>query len=119
MKPNEPIENKTIQEASPALFAALSPLGHRVAFPPDIPFQAAQARDAEYNGTIGQITDGEGGAIGLEEMESALSGLSADDRNRALQVRTPLVPGGVHTLYQPGLGVHATRAIRSGSVPLL
>jgi hypothetical protein len=34
----------------------LSPLGRRAFFPPDIPFQAAQARGKTYNATIGQIT---------------------------------------------------------------
>src|SRR5688572_31950364 len=43
-----------------SLFELLSPLGRRAFFPPDIPFQAAQARGKTYNGTIGQITDGYG-----------------------------------------------------------
>ena len=73
-----------IREASPALHAALSPLGARAAFPQDIPFQAAEARATSYNGTIGQITDGRGAAVPPAPLASALSGLSAGDRNRAL-----------------------------------
>ncbi len=73
-----------IRAASPALAAALSPLGRRVAFPPGIPFQAAEARGAELNATIGQITDGRGSAVPLPPMAAALAGLPAEDRNRAL-----------------------------------
>jgi hypothetical protein len=36
--------NAAIEQGSPALAAALSPLGRRLVFPPGIPFQAAQAR---------------------------------------------------------------------------
>ena len=55
--------NEAIAAACPALFELLSPLGRRAFFPPDIPFQAAQARGKTYNGTIGQITDGYGQAV--------------------------------------------------------
>jgi len=66
------------------LLRALSPLGRRAYFPPDIPAQSAQARGKEINGTIGQITDGRGGAVPLPPLAEALSGLSAPDRNQAL-----------------------------------
>ncbi len=72
-----------IRAGSPALAAALSPLGRRVAFPPGIPFQAAEARGAELNATIGQITDGRGSAVPLPPMAAALGGLAPEDRNRA------------------------------------
>ncbi len=72
-----------IRDASPALAAALSPLGRRVAYPPGIPFQAAEARGAELNATIGQITDGRGSAVPLPPMAAALGGLAPEDRNRA------------------------------------
>ena len=77
-------ENAAIEAASPALAALLSPLGRRATFPPDIPFQAAAARGKAFNATIGQVTDGEGRALGLSPVEAALSGLSGEDRNRAL-----------------------------------
>ncbi|HEX6199411.1 MAG TPA: aminotransferase class I/II-fold pyridoxal phosphate-dependent enzyme [Thermoanaerobaculia bacterium] len=76
--------NAAIREASPALHEALSPLGRRALFPQDIPFQAAQARGRRYNGTIGQITDGRGGALALPSLSAALSGLPDEARNRAL-----------------------------------
>lgn len=78
------IANDAIREASPALVTALSPLGRRALFPPDIPFQAAQARGKAFNGTIGQITDGRGGAVPLPAVTAALSGLAPEARNRAL-----------------------------------
>lgn len=76
--------NAAIEAASPALFAALSPLGRRVFFPPDIPFQAAEARGKAYNATLGQITDGRGHAVGLPAIEAALGALPAGELDRAL-----------------------------------
>jgi aspartate/methionine/tyrosine aminotransferase len=93
---DEPTINDAIREASPSLHAALSPLGRRAVFPQDIPFQAAEARGKRYNGTIGQITDGRGGAVPLPPMAKALEGLGEDDRNRAL-------------LYSPVQGIGEVR----------
>lgn len=76
--------NAALREASPALFEALSPLGRRAFFPQDIPFQAAEARGKRFNGTIGQITDGRGGAVPLPAVARALEGLPEGSRNRAL-----------------------------------
>jgi aspartate/methionine/tyrosine aminotransferase len=76
--------NDSLEEGAPALFRALSPLGRRAYFPPDIPAQSAQARGKGINGTIGQITDGRGGAVPLPPLADALSGLSPEDRNQAL-----------------------------------
>ena len=76
--------NAPLEEGAPALLRALSPLGRRAYFPPDIPAQSAQARGKEINGTIGQITDGKGSAVPLPPLAEALSGLSAPDRNQAL-----------------------------------
>ncbi|MDX1503533.1 MAG: aminotransferase class I/II-fold pyridoxal phosphate-dependent enzyme [Thermoanaerobaculia bacterium] len=90
--------NSALREASPALFEALSPLGRRVAFPPDIPFQAAQARGVAYNGTIGQITDGRGGAVALPSIERALAGLGGEDLDRAV-------------LYSPVEGIPEARRL--------
>ncbi len=81
---NEPLERE-----APALFRALSPMGRRIFFPPDIPAQAAEAKGKEINGTIGQITDGKsgdgrGGAVRLPELVTAFGGLSDQDLNQAL-----------------------------------
>ena len=72
-----------IADASPALWAALSPLGRRAEFPPDIPFQAAEARGKRFNGTIGQVTDGAGRPLALPAIEGALA-LPDEARDRAL-----------------------------------
>jgi aspartate/methionine/tyrosine aminotransferase len=76
--------NEALERDTPALFRALSPLGHRIFFPPDIPSQAAEARGKGINGTIGQVTDGRGGAVRLSELVSAFGGLSEPDLSQAL-----------------------------------
>lgn len=75
--------NRQLEEASPALFRALAPLGRRAFFPRGIPFQAAEARGTELNGTIGQFTDGAGRAVILPSIEKTLA-LSDEDRSRAV-----------------------------------
>ncbi len=76
--------NALLEEDAPALFRALSPLGRRAYFPPDVPAQSAEARGKEINGTIGQITDGRGGAVPPPALAQAFSGLSAADLSQAL-----------------------------------
>lgn len=76
--------NRALADETPALSAALSPLGRRAVYPKGIPFQAAEARGKAYNATIGQITDGRGGAVPLPSMAAALGGLAPAERNRAL-----------------------------------
>lgn len=76
--------NRVLEHEAPALFASLSPLGRRVVFPPDIPFQAAEARGKAFNATIGQITDGAGGALALPSVAASLQPLDTHARNRAL-----------------------------------
>jgi aspartate/methionine/tyrosine aminotransferase len=76
--------NEALERDTPALFRALSPLGRRIFFPPDIPSQAAEARGKGINGTIGQVTDGRGGAVRLPELVSAFGGLSEPDLSQAL-----------------------------------
>lgn len=79
--------NAALERETPALFRALSPLGRRAFFPPDIPFQAGQARGKKLNGTIGQITDGHPGghpgAIRVSALAEAFR-LSQEDLDRAL-----------------------------------
>lgn len=70
--------------AVPALWAALSPLGRSLRLPANfLPQQTAEARGAAFNATIGQITDGRGGAVPLPSMAAVLSGLDPADRSRA------------------------------------
>jgi aspartate/methionine/tyrosine aminotransferase len=73
-----------IQAASGALWAALSTLGRKARVPENfLPQQTADARGKLWNATIGQITDGRGGALPLSPMAAALSGLGATRRNQA------------------------------------
>lgn len=76
--------NSLLQEGAPELFRALSPLGQRAFFPPDVPAQSAEARGKALNGTIGQITDGRGGAVPLPGLAATFAGLSSEDLSRAL-----------------------------------
>lgn len=76
--------DEVIQAASPALWAALSPLGRRAHQPAAfLPLQTAEARGKAFNATIGQITDGRGGAVPLPTMAAALAGLSPAERSQA------------------------------------
>lgn len=73
-----------IEAASPALWAALSPLGRKVRQPANfLPLQTAEARGKPFNATIGQITDGHGRAVPLPTMASALAGLGDAERSQA------------------------------------
>ena len=78
MPPSPPSStvNQAILEASPALDALLSDLGRAAEYPPDIPFQAAQARGVSLNATIGQITDGGGGILALPAVSEQLGDLA-------------------------------------------
>jgi aspartate/methionine/tyrosine aminotransferase len=76
--------NTPLERDVPALFRALSPLGRRAFFPPDIPSQAAEARGAGLNATTGQITDGRGGAVRLPALASAFGDLPGRDLDQAL-----------------------------------
>ena len=77
--------DQLLREASPALWAALSPLGRRLRMPANfLPQQTAEARGKRFNATIGQITDGHGTAVPLPSIAAALSGLPEAERSRAL-----------------------------------
>ena len=76
--------NNAIEQNAPEIWRCLSPLARASVYPPDIPFQAAQARGKRYNATIGQITDGAGKILALPLMADALGTLSEEERNRAL-----------------------------------
>jgi aspartate/methionine/tyrosine aminotransferase len=75
--------NQDVLAASPALHALLSDLGREAVYPPDIPFQAAQARGKRYNATIGQITDGHGHILAPPSLARQIESLDGD-RNAAL-----------------------------------
>ena len=88
--------NDDLEREAPATFRALSPLGRRVFYPPGIPHQAAEARGTTFNGTIGQITDGRGGALPLPSMSKVVR---FDDAQRASRA----------FLYSPVDGIPALR----------
>src|SRR5947209_15263420 len=76
--------DQAIATARPALWAALSPLGRQAQVPENfLPQQTAEARGKRWNATIGQITDGRGGALPLSPMAAALGGLAPALANQA------------------------------------
>ena len=87
--------NEILAQRAPAIHRLLSPLGRGAFFPPDIPFQAAEARGTRYNGTIGVFTDGAGHALPMPSM-SALTTFEGPDSDRAF-------------LYSPVLGIAEMR----------
>ena len=87
--------NAVVTEESPAVGALLSDLGRRAIYPPDIPFQAAEAKGAAFNATIGQITNGAGAVLSPASLAGRIA-LDDEARNRAL-------------LYSPVEGSEALR----------
>ena len=75
--------NRRLEDVDSPVLDCLSPLGRAAFYPRDIPFQAAEARGAEFNGTIGQITDGAGHVLALSALRNAIS-LPEDAANRGL-----------------------------------
>jgi aspartate/methionine/tyrosine aminotransferase len=85
--------NLQIESAWPAASAMLSNLGLRAAFPDGVPAQAQEANACELNGSIGQITDGNGNALPLPSLGKLFGDL---DRNSSF-------------LYPPQLGIRPLR----------
>ena len=85
--------NALLSETLPAAARCLSEVGRRVAFPRGIPAQSGEARGTEINATIGQITDGDDGALPLP----------------ALQSRIPALDPSIAFLYSPQDGQPALR----------
>jgi aspartate/methionine/tyrosine aminotransferase len=75
MHPSAPL-NSTLENDHPAAAACLSALGRRMFFPMGIPAQAAEAKSATINATIGQLTDGRGGSIPLPAIAEHLTNIS-------------------------------------------
>lgn len=71
--------NATLANTHGAAHACLSPMGRAARFPTGIPAQAGEARGAELQATIGQLTDGRGRAI----VPGALDSLARGDGSTA------------------------------------
>ena len=78
MHPSEPL-NRTLEAHHKAAAACLSATGRRMFFPMGIPAQASEAKSAEINATIGQLTDGHGRAMPLPAISDHLTGISLED----------------------------------------
>jgi aspartate/methionine/tyrosine aminotransferase len=70
--------NEVLRREAPAAFRCLSELGLRAAFPMGNPAQSAQARGTRLNATIGQVTDGRGGAVPIEAMRALVPALDPE-----------------------------------------
>ena len=64
--------NDVLRREHPAAFRTLSPLGRRACFPRGIVFQAAEARGARIDATIGQLTDGAGNALPVPSLGESI-----------------------------------------------
>lgn len=71
--------NQRLAEEHPAAFQCLSPLGRRLFFPQGVPVQAAEARNCQFNATIGQLLNDSGKASPLPSMSEAISGLTNEE----------------------------------------
>ncbi|MFT4625362.1 MAG: aspartate/methionine/tyrosine aminotransferase [Myxococcota bacterium] len=71
--------NQILSRDLPAAARALSPLGRAAAFPRGIPFQAAQAKSAAINATIGQLTTGAGAPMPLPQLARLVPELDPAD----------------------------------------
>ena len=78
MSPSEQL-NEVLCTHHKAAFACLSATGRRMFFPKGIPAQAAEAKTARINATIGQLTDGRGHALPLPAISDHLVGVSLED----------------------------------------
>ena len=93
MHPSEPL-NRILEAHHKAAASCLSATGRRMFFPMGIPAQASEAKSADINATIGQLTDGAGGAMPLPAISDHLTGISLEEA----------------TLYTPQGGNKALRA---------
>jgi len=74
--------NRILERDLPAAWRCLSPLGRDAAFPRGIVYQAGEARQANINATIGQVTDGRGTPLPLPAIGHGLDFL--DDKTAFL-----------------------------------
>lgn len=107
MHPSETL-NKTLEDQLPAAAACLSKLGRRMFFPMGIPAQAGEARSAKVNATIGQLTDGHGGAVALPAIADHL-------RDISIESTTLYSPQGGNTDLRAAWGKHLQK---QGSGPM-
>lgn len=68
-----------LEAHAPAAARCLSACGRAISYPRGIPAQAAEASGTRINATIGQVTDGRGGAMPMPLVEDLLGGISAED----------------------------------------
>ena len=72
MSPSDAL-NARLEAVRPSAAASLSAVGRRIYFPRGGPAQSAEARGCPINATIGQYTDGHGGAAALSAIRNGMS----------------------------------------------
>ncbi len=65
LSPRAQAQLLALEAHHPAVARALSRLGREISFPRGITSQAGEAKGTRINATIGQVTDGHGGALPL------------------------------------------------------
>lgn len=71
--------NERLARSHPVARRFLTSVGERLYFPNGIPSQAAEAKGAKLNATIGQITDGHGSPLPLGAMRRLTQGVDPKD----------------------------------------
>lgn len=71
--------NVAIERHHPAAAACLSALGRAIFYPRGVAAQAQEAKGTRINATIGQLTDGQGGALTLPVMSRHLLALTDEE----------------------------------------
>ena len=120
MHPSEPL-NRILEAHHKAAASCLSATGRRMFFPMGIPAQASEAKSADINATIGQLTDGAGGAMPLPAISDHLTGISLEEAtlytpqggNKALRAawRTRLQDAGACPMSDPFCTVGLTHGL--------
>ena len=82
--------NQILMDESPGVWAMMSALGKRAAFPRGIPFQSAEAKGVALNATIGQVTDGHGQAMPLDVLSEQHPGANPEETYLYLPVSGPV-----------------------------
>ncbi len=67
--------NEVLAQHAPAAARCLSAVGRRAVFPKGIPYQTAQAKNTQFNGTIGQFTVKDGAPLPVPAMSEATTSL--------------------------------------------
>ena len=79
LSPRAEAQLRALEAHHPAAARCLSAFGRAVSYPRGIPAQAAEAAGTRINATIGQVTDGHGGALAMPLVAELLGGFTPEE----------------------------------------